>query len=121
MENINASFFYGASPEIFKRAGELRKNMTAAETALWKRLERKQVMGLRFRRQHPIAEFIADFYCHRVKLIVEVDGGMHKNIEVAQYDEGREFELRNMGIDILRFSNQEILTSTDTVIAKGHL
>ena len=118
MENSNAPFFYGATPEIFKRAGVLRKNMTPAEKLLWKRLERKQIHGLRFRRQHPVARFIADFYCHAALLIIEIDGGIHHDTEVAQHDREREIELRSLGLNVMRFTNREIMHDIDTVIQK---
>ena len=69
--------FYGAKRNIFQRAKELRKNMTVTEQLLWRRLNKKQ-LGVRFKRQHPIDIFIADFYCHQYKLVVEVDGEYHK-------------------------------------------
>jgi hypothetical protein len=72
------NLFYGASQLIMSRAGELRKKMTPAEIALWKHLKNKQLSGLRFRRQHPIDIFIVDFYCHYLKLVIELDRGIHK-------------------------------------------
>lgn len=70
--------FYGAKPHIYKKAKFLRKNMTDSELKLWEVLKGKKILGLRFRSQHPIDIFIADFYYHPVKLVVEVDGGIHK-------------------------------------------
>lgn len=76
-EIIEKEMFFGASPKIFQRATELRKNMTEAERILWSALRRKQLSGKRFRRQHPIETFIVDFYCHEARLVIEVDGGIH--------------------------------------------
>lgn len=66
------AMFYGAPPHIFEKARELRKRTTPAEQKLWEHLKKKQLKGYRFRRQHPIFNFIADFYCHSAKLVIEV-------------------------------------------------
>ena len=76
-----AEFFYGASPEIFRIASELRKNMTDAEKLVWEKVRKKQILGLRFRRQHPIDKYVVDFYCHSTRLVVEIDGGVHLTYE----------------------------------------
>lgn len=68
--------FYGAPPYIFEKARKLRETMTPAEQILWKYLKKRQLKGCKFRRQHPLSEFIADFYCHSLKLVIEVDGGI---------------------------------------------
>src|SRR5580765_7230356 len=73
--------FEGASHLIFGNAKHLRKNMTVAQTVLWMHLK-KGINGFKFRRQHPIGLYIADFYCHKAKLIVEVDGLVHSEPEV---------------------------------------
>jgi very-short-patch-repair endonuclease len=72
------NLFYGASQLIMSRAIELMKKLTPAEIVLWKYLKNKQLLGLRFRRQHPIVMFIVDFYCHYLKFVIELDGGIHK-------------------------------------------
>ena len=108
--------FYGAKPHIFEKAKMLRKNMTEAEEILWEQLRGKKLMGLRFRPQHPIDIFIADFYCHPLKLVVEVDGGIHKTKEQREYDLGREGELENWGIKVIRFTNEEIGNNITQVI-----
>jgi very-short-patch-repair endonuclease len=112
----NVSMFYGAKPHIFEKAKALRKNMTNSELKLWEHLKGKKVMGLRFRSQHPIDIFIADFYCHPMKLVIEVDGGIHKSIERREYDIGREAELDDWGIKVIRFSNEEIENNITQVI-----
>ncbi len=98
---------YGAGPAIFKKAKELRDNPTRAEEFLWEKIRRNQLSGFKFRRQHPIANFIADFYCHEVRLVVELDGSIHRKIEQKDYDNGREHELRTFGIKVLRFKNED--------------
>jgi very-short-patch-repair endonuclease len=75
---IDAEFFYGATPEIFLRAAELRRNMTNAEKLLWQELRSKKILNLTFRRQHPVNMFIADFYCHKARLVIEIDGSIHE-------------------------------------------
>jgi very-short-patch-repair endonuclease len=106
--------FYGAKPDLFEKARSLRKNMTASELLLWNKL-RKNQLGVRFKSQHPIDVYIADFYCHAVKLVVEVDGESHKNKK--EYDEDRTAELENFGITVIRFTNTEILNEMDRVLS----
>ncbi len=106
--SVNVSMFYNAKPHIFEKAKMLRKTMTESEQKLWEELIGKKMLGLRFRPQHPIDIFIADFYCHSLKLVVEVDGGIHKSIERKEYDFGREGELENRGIKVISFTNKEI-------------
>ena len=110
------SMFYNAKPNIFEKAKDLRKNMTFAELKLWELLKNKQVQGLRFRAQHPIDIFIADFYCHSLKLVIEVDGGIHLSPEQQEYDIGREAEISHWGIKIIRFTNDKIEKEIDEVL-----
>ena len=79
MKRINVPFYYGASPEMLKRAERLRKEMTEAELLLWERLRKNKNESYRFRAQHPIGKFIVDFYCHKALLVIEIDGGIHQN------------------------------------------
>jgi very-short-patch-repair endonuclease len=102
------SMFYNAKPSIFEKAKVLRDNMTDSELKLWEILRAKKMLNLRFRPQHPIDIFIADFYCHPLKSVIEVDGGIHKSRDQREYDVGREAELNNWGIDVIRFTNEEI-------------
>ena len=113
--DYSQNLFYGASLEIHRRAKELRKTLTTAETKLWELLKNKHLTSLKFRRQHPIGPYIADFYCHSLKLIIELDGGVHDTFDQKEYDKGREFELRNLGLRIIRFQNNEILSNLDQV------
>lgn len=66
------------------------------------------MLGLRFKPQHPVDIFIADFYCHPLKLVIEIDGGIHKSIDQREYDIGREAELEHWGIIVIRFTNEEV-------------
>ena len=108
---------YGASSEIFQIAERLRKNMTATEKIIWERVCKNQ-LGVRIRRQHPIWKFIADFYCHELKLIIEIDGGIHLNSENKEYDISRAIILEGFKIEILRFTNNEVITKPDWVIER---
>jgi cyclase len=115
--NNENSMFYGASPEIFKKAKALRDNTTEAEKALWKKLRLKQ-LGVKFRRQHPINIYIADFYCHEKKLVIEVDGDYHLISDQKEYDELRTEDLKEYGIEVIRFNNEEVLNEIDKVVKK---
>ncbi|RKE04289.1 endonuclease domain-containing protein [Marinifilum flexuosum] len=108
MVDYKECLFYNAPPEIHKRAKELRKNMTDTEKILWEYIRNRRFKGLKFRRQHPIDIFIADFYCHELKLIIELDGKIHNTSENQEYDEGRTAELRYLGVQVIRFTNEEI-------------
>jgi very-short-patch-repair endonuclease len=112
------NLFYGASQLITKRAIELRKNMTPVEKELWKHLKNKQILGLRFRRQHPIDIFIADFYCHKIKLVIELDGQIHSTPKNIEYDENRTAELERLGIKVIRFKNEEVLENIEEVVSQ---
>jgi len=106
--NDKISMFYNAKPIIFERAKVMRENMTQAEKTVWELLKEMKMLGLRFKPQHPIDIFIADFYCHPLKLVIEIDGGIHKTIDQREYDIGREAELERWGIEVIRFTNEEI-------------
>ena len=100
--------FYNAKPIIFERARYLRDHMTSSEQRLWEYLRGKKLFGYRFRAQHPIDIFIADFYCHLLKLVIEVDGEIHKSEDQLEYDIGREADLEKWGIKVVRFTNEEV-------------
>ena len=110
--------FYGAPAYIFKKAAMLRCNPTSAEIKLWQRLKSNQLLGLRFKAQHPIDLYIADFYCHRAKVVIEIDGLNHRNRIQKFDDEIRTINLNDFGIEVIRFTNDEIDTRIESVIAK---
>ncbi len=118
MENHELPFYYGASIEIQKRAAELRKNCTETENLLWQRLKGKKVLGLKFRRQHCISNFIADFYCHQYKLVIEVDGSIHNTSYNKERDIERDKIMNELGLSIIRLKNTEILDNLDNAILK---
>ena len=113
---IEKTMFYGAKPIIFERAKELRKNMTISEKKLWDELNTNKIKGYRFKAQHPIYKFIADFYCHKAKLIIEVDGSIHEIEDVKERDEGRASEIEKFEIKILRFTNYQVLNNIKDVL-----
>ena len=112
------SMFYGASPSVFKKAKALRKNMTNAEKVLWNHLSNNKLNGKRFKPQHPMYSFIADFYCHELKLVIEVDGGIHNLPENKQYDVNREYVLKEFGMEVIRFTNEEVANDIENVLQR---
>jgi len=114
---MKTAMHYGASKTIFQFAKALRKNMTEAEKVIWERVCNNQ-LGIRIRRQHPIDNYIADYYCHELKLVIEIDGGIHLSEENQQHDKTREAGLNEYGIEIIRFTNEEVSKEIDIVIEK---
>jgi very-short-patch-repair endonuclease len=94
----------------------LRKNMTEAELVLWKVLKDRQLCGRKFRRQHSIGHYIADFYCPSEKLIIELDGHHHYTPEGISKDLERDGHLEMMDIKVLRFENKEVLNNLTQVV-----
>ncbi len=111
--------FYGASHLIFQKAEELRNKSTPAEELLWNHLNNSSE-GIKFRRQHPCALYVLDFYCHELKLCIEIDGSIHQQEEVKQNDQRREQLIAELGISILRFTNDEVFQNTAQVIQQIH-
>ena len=106
----------GADEEVFRKAHDLRHPMTEAEKLLWDKIRNRKLQGLKFRRQHPIHYYIADFYCHEKRLIVEVDGGIHTDEAVKEHDENRTAELDRLGITVIRFTNEQIFGQLEQVL-----
>jgi very-short-patch-repair endonuclease len=115
-ESVQYPMYFGATPDIFQKAKDLRKYETEAEKMLWLKLCKNQVMGLQFRRQHPINRFIADFYCASIKLVIEVDGSIHEFPENKEYDIERSEILNDFGITVIRFSNDQIIEDINGAI-----
>jgi very-short-patch-repair endonuclease len=104
----------GTTPEIERAARQLRLQLTKAESHLWQALKNRQLNGLRFRAQHPVGQFILDFYCPSCKLAIEVDGDIH--IDRTEEDAARTEQLEAYGYRVLRFSNEEIINNLDRVL-----
>lgn len=110
---MERKMFFGAYPEIFKNAKKLRDNMTPAEKRLWEEV-RLNKLGVRFKPQHPMQFFIADFYCYALKLVIELDGPIH-DFQVEK-DLERTKALEALGNVVMRFTNDEVLNNTEFVL-----
>jgi very-short-patch-repair endonuclease len=108
----------GASSDLFVFARQNRKTMTKAESILWERLRNRKIRGLKFRRQHPISKFIADFFCLERNLVIEVDGGYHLCSDQKKIDTEKTRELEKLGIKIIRFTNQQVIEDPEFVLAE---
>ena len=103
---------------------DLRKNSTPAEKKFWQIVRNRQIKGFKFNRQYPInfeindvkRFFVADFYCHNLKLVIEIDGGIHET--QRDYDKLRTEMINRLGMNVYRFSNTEVLNNIDVVIKK---
>ncbi|MGE5318270.1 MAG: endonuclease domain-containing protein [Chloroflexota bacterium] len=110
------SYFYKSSKISFENAKELRKTQTSAESLLWEALRRRQINGIKFRRQHPIRSFIVDFYSHEAQLIIELDGSIHDEAEVIERDNMRTLVFEELELKVIRFRNEEVLNELNSVI-----
>jgi very-short-patch-repair endonuclease len=117
-KDIKVKMFQGASNIIFENARRLRENQTEAEVVLWNILKDYKLKGFKFRRQHPIANYIADFYCHKSKLIIEVDGEYHNNKEQTLKDKERTSYFNEIGLQEIRFTNNQVLLEIEKVLEK---
>jgi very-short-patch-repair endonuclease len=99
--------FYPQSHTELRR--KLRNNPTLAERILWHSLQNRRLLGFKFRRQAGIGRYIADFYCPKAKLVVEIDGESHATPETAAYDSIRTDFMRSLGLQVIRFSNHDVL------------
>jgi very-short-patch-repair endonuclease len=104
------------SPSVRNRSKQLRRAQTPAEKTLWRALKNRQLGGFKFRRQHPIGKYIVDFYCAKAKLVIELDGGSHKN--QMENDTNRTAWLESRGYQVLRFPNHQIKTNLDLLTTK---
>ena len=98
-----------STPSIKELRRELRQNQTGAEEVLWAELGSRKLGGKKFRRQHSFDTLIVDFFCHEHLLVIEVDGSVHDSAEARLNDAEREAILLDMGLTILRFSNDDVL------------
>jgi MurNAc alpha-1-phosphate uridylyltransferase len=117
MKGDNTNMHYGASHLIFKRAEELRKFTTHEEEIVWGYLKGNQ-LGVKFRRQHPVLFYIADFYCHTLKLVIEIDGSVHNKKDVKITDAIRQKKIEDLGIKVIRFTNQQVKNSPENILEK---
>jgi very-short-patch-repair endonuclease len=101
-------------PDLKEKARKLRRSGTRGERRLWVKISRKQA-GCEFHRQVPILDYIVDFYCHELHLAIEIDGSSHRDPEQGRVDITRESRLRDAGVTIIRFSEQEACRETGRV------
>jgi very-short-patch-repair endonuclease len=97
---------------------QLRKNMTDAEHLVWSRIRGKQLKGFQFYRQKIIGDYIVDFYCPKARLVIELDGGQHYSEEGKEKDKIRDRYLADNGLQVLRFSDRDVLTHIEGVLEK---
>jgi cyclase len=113
---MDLPFHQGARPGTFQNARFLKKVSTQAERILWTFL-RNRNLGVKFRRQHPIDQFVLDFYCHEKRLAVELDGDIHRFYDKPEYDNYRTDVLKALGICVIRFTNDEVLHDVQQVLS----
>ncbi|MBQ7116602.1 MAG: endonuclease domain-containing protein [Clostridia bacterium] len=113
MRNRNKTEKTVYNKNLLPVARELRKTMTPQERHLWYDFLRKY--PLKIYKQRPIGSYIADFYCSKVRLVIEIDGSQHYTDEVIKYDENRTEVIKQFGIDVLRFSNYDVDTNFEGV------
>ena len=109
--------FYGADKIIFGNAKSLRNNLTQEEMILWGRLK-EDIANYKFRRQHPVSNYIVDFYCHKLKLVIEVDGSIHSSEENHKLDEIRQKNIEKLGLIVFRFTNEDVRNKIENVLDK---
>ena len=101
---------------LLERRKKLRNNSTSAEATLWKSLQRSQLNGRKFRRQHSIENYIVDFYCPTERLIIEMDGAVHFGIVAQNKDKERTKRLEELGFRVVRFENKVVFEELDGVL-----
>jgi very-short-patch-repair endonuclease len=111
------------NPKLKELARKLRNNSTKSEIALWQELKGKRIHGYDFHRQKPLLNYIADFYCYELKLVLELDGYTHQFEEVQIKDDQKQSELENIGLTVIRFQDNEIFNDMNNVLREieGHV
>ena len=116
MKNADPNNLWHYNKGLRRFANQNRKDMTKAEACLWKFvLSKRQMHGYQFRRQRPVLNYIADFMCKELMLIIEVDGLTHQWEEIAENDEKREEALKEVGFTVLRFNDEDVLEQINRV------
>ncbi|NAR72142.1 endonuclease domain-containing protein [Acinetobacter haemolyticus] len=103
-------------PQLLEFAKTMRSNATDAENLMWQFLRAKRFMNLKFRRQHVIAPYIVDFYCHELGLVVELDGSQHGTKDGKEYDTERTKFLEALDLKVVRYWNHDVLGRMDVVL-----
>lgn len=104
------------NPKLKELARDLRNNSTKSEIKLWQEIKGKRLKGYDFHRQKPLLNFIADFYCYELKLVIELDGYTHQIEEVQKKDVIKQCELEQLGLTVLRFEDEEVFSDLDNVL-----
>ena len=102
--------------ELKQKRRDLRNNMPDAEVILWSRIQRRQLLDYRFRRQYSVGNYVLDFYCPRLKFGIELDGDSHFREGAKQYDEQRQAYIESFGIRVVRFLNTDVYDNLDGVL-----
>jgi very-short-patch-repair endonuclease len=114
-DNSEIPMFFEACADIFSKAKQLRSHMTPAEFKVWNFLKNNNILGIRFRAQHPLGIYIADFFSYKINLVIEIDGEIHNTENHKEYDSKRSLDLKKWGIDIIRFTNCQVKNKFDFV------
>ncbi len=111
-------YYYGAQEDTKEFAKHLRQRETSAEDLFWEMVRDRKILNLKIRRQHPIGIYIADFYCHELKLVIELDGSIHdlEDIKQTRLPDGQEDKVREAfliseGLTVMRFSNDDVFSN----------
>ena len=102
--------------QLLEFAKVMRSNATDVESLMWQLLRNKRFMNLKFRRQHVIAPYIVDFYCHEIGLVIELDGGQHGTDGAVEYDAERTQFLEALGFRVVRYWNHDVLGNTEMLL-----
>jgi very-short-patch-repair endonuclease len=102
---------------LVKLARELRKSQTSAEALLWDLLRDRRLLGFKFRRQHQIGNYVADFFCREAQLVIECDGSVHQGNDSWNHDQNRDIYMISLGLRVMRLNNEEILNETARVLS----
>ena len=102
--------------QLLEFAKVMRSNATNAESLMWQLLRNKRFMNLKFRRQHVIAPYIVDFFCHELGLVIELDGSQHGTDDAIEYDAERTRFLEALGFKVVRYWNHGVLGNTEVVL-----
>ncbi len=102
--------------QLLEFAKVMRSNATNVESLMWQLLRNKRFMNLKFRRQHVIAPYIVDFYCHELGLVIELDGSQHGTDDAVEYDAERTQFLEALGLTVVRYWNHDVLGNTEVVL-----
>ena len=124
-----SEMFYGATPQLFEYAKQLREAVTHAELVLWESLRMNKLNGFRFKAQYPISSFVADFLTVRRRSVTRLNwlsnsmrgrpcGGVHDPAEQQEYDASRTYVLEELGVRVIRFKNEEVFDQLDKVLAE---